>query len=77
MCTGATYWCGIGRIVYALSETRLLSLTGDNPENPTMSLPCREVVARGQRKIEIVGPLLEDEATEPHIGFWQHATAVP
>ncbi|MFD6134275.1 nucleoside deaminase [Isoptericola sp. NPDC056618] len=70
MCTGAVYWCGIGRVVYALSETRLLDLTGDDPENPTFALPCRDVVAHGQREIEIVGPLLEDEAAAPHVGFW-------
>lgn len=70
MCTGAVYWCGIGRIVYALSETRLLELTGDDPENPTFSLPCREVIAHGQRDIEVIGPLLEDEAAATHIGFW-------
>ena len=33
-----------------------------NPENPTLSLPCREVFARGQRLIEVRGPCLEDEA---------------
>jgi tRNA(Arg) A34 adenosine deaminase TadA len=70
MCTGAVYWTGIGRIVYALSESRLLVLTGDNPENPTFALPCREVVARGQRRIEVVGPMLEEEAAEIHAGFW-------
>lgn len=70
MCTGAVYWCGIGRIVYALSETRLLGLTGDDPENPTFALPCRDVIAHGQRQIEVLGPLLEDEAAAPHVGFW-------
>ncbi|UGB35480.1 nucleoside deaminase [Microbacterium sp. cx-55] len=70
MCAGAAYWTGIDRVVYALSEHRLLELTGDHPENPTFSLPCREVFARGQRKIEVVGPLLEDEAARAHIGFW-------
>ncbi|WP_309131350.1 solute carrier family 23 protein [Brevibacterium sp.] len=70
MCTGAVYWTGIGRIVYALSESRLLALTGDDPENPTFDLPCREVIARGQREIEVLGPLLEDEAAEAHRGFW-------
>src|ERR1700681_115871 len=59
MCAGAIYWSGISRVVYALSEERLLSLTGNHPENPTLSLPCREVFSRGQRKIEVVGPLLE------------------
>jgi tRNA(Arg) A34 adenosine deaminase TadA len=70
MCAGAIYWSGIGRVVYALSEEKLLQLTGNHPENPTLSLPCREVFARGQRKIEVVGPLLEDEAALPHEDFW-------
>lgn len=71
MCAGAIYWSGIGRVVYALSEERLLQLTGNHPENPTLSLPCREVFARGQRDIEVVGPMLEDEAALPHKGFWR------
>jgi len=71
MCAGAVYWTGIGRVVYALSEHALLGLTGDHPENPTFSLPCREVFARGQRRVEVVGPLIEDEASEPHRGFWK------
>jgi tRNA(Arg) A34 adenosine deaminase TadA len=71
MCAGAVYWTGIGRVIYALSESRLLELTGDNPENPTFALPCREVFARGQRPVDVVGPLLEDEAAAPHVGFWR------
>lgn len=70
MCSGAIYWCNIGRVVYALSEHRLLTLTGDHPENPTFSLPCREIFVRGQRHVEVVGPLLEEEAGRAHIGFW-------
>lgn len=70
MCSGAAYWTGIDRVVYALSEYRLLTLTGDHPENPTFSLPCREVFARGQRTIEVSGPHLEDEAAIVHEGFW-------
>jgi tRNA(Arg) A34 adenosine deaminase TadA len=70
MCAGAIYWAGIGRLVYGLSESRLLALTGSHPENPTLALPCREVFARGQRAIEVIGPLLEDEAAAGHAGFW-------
>ena len=70
MCAGATYWSGIGCVVYALSERRLLQLTGADLRNPTLSLPCREVFARGQRPIKVIGPLLEDEAAEVHRGFW-------
>jgi tRNA(Arg) A34 adenosine deaminase TadA len=71
MCAGAIYWTGIGRVVYALSEQALLRLTGSHPENPTFSLPCREVFARGQRHIEVIGPMLEEEAAQPHLGFWR------
>ncbi len=71
MCAGAIYWAGIGRVVYGLAEARLLALTGRHPENPTLALPCREVFARGQRPIEVAGPLLEDEAAAVHAGFWR------
>jgi len=70
MCAGAIYWVGIGRVVFALAETGLLRYTGDDPENPTLDLPCREVFARGQRKVMVEGPFLEEEAGAVHEGFW-------
>ena len=74
MCAGAIYWTGIGRVVYALSEKGLYSLTGSHeenptPENPILDLPCREVFARGQRPTIVDGPFLEEEAAEVHKGF--------
>lgn len=71
MCAGGIYWSGIGRVVYALSEAGLLELTGNHPENPTLMLPCREVFARGQRPVSVLGPLLESAAGEAHAGFWR------
>lgn len=71
MCAGAIYWAGIGRLVYALSEHRLRGITGDHPENPTLNLPCRDVLATGQRPTEVIGPLLEDEAAALHHGVWR------
>lgn len=70
MCAGAVYWVGIGRVVYGLSEARLKAMTGNHPENPTLFLPCRTVFAAGQRKVEVMGPLLEDEAAAQHQGVW-------
>jgi tRNA(Arg) A34 adenosine deaminase TadA len=70
MCAGAIYWAGIGRLVYGLSEHRLRKVTGDHPENPTLDLPCRKVFETGQRPVEVVGPLLEDEAEALHAGAW-------
>ncbi len=74
MCAGALYWSGIGRLVYAISEKKLLMLTGDNEQNPTLDVPCRTVFEHGQKDVLVVGPI-EDEALEnmvvaPHIGYW-------
>jgi tRNA(Arg) A34 adenosine deaminase TadA len=70
MCSGAIYWAAIGRVVYGQSEAALKRLIGAHPENPTLDLPCRVVFAAGQRRVEVVGPLLEDEAIALHAGFW-------
>jgi len=70
MCAGAIYWAGIGRVVFALSERRLREITGNHRENPTLDLPCRTVFAAGQRQVEVIGPLIEDEAAALHAGAW-------
>jgi tRNA(Arg) A34 adenosine deaminase TadA len=70
MCAGAVYWVGIGRVVYGLSEHRLKEITGDHPENPTLDVPCRRVFDGGQRRVEVVGPLLEVEAEALHRLAW-------
>lgn len=77
MCAGAAYWAGIGRLVYGFSEASLRRLTGAHPWNPTLALPCRELFSRGSRKIEVIGPYLEDEAALPHRGFWETGNADP
>jgi tRNA(Arg) A34 adenosine deaminase TadA len=73
MCAGTVYWAGIGRVVYGAEESALLALTGAHPENPTLSLPCREVFARGQRTVAVVGPVpdVAAEMVATHAGFWQ------
>ena len=75
MCTGALYWTGVLRLVYGISEKKLLGLTGDNPENPTFSLDCRSVIRSGQKTITVVGPVEDPALVEAiladHIGFWK------
>ena len=72
MCAGTIYWAHIGRVLYGADESALLALTGAHPENPTLSLPCREVFARGQKAIEVIGPVpgVADELLATHRGFW-------
>jgi tRNA(Arg) A34 adenosine deaminase TadA len=73
MCAGTQYWTHIGRLVYGMTEERLLQLTGNHAENPTMDLPCREVFARGQKTIDVIGPVTEVEAeiATLHRNFWK------
>jgi tRNA(Arg) A34 adenosine deaminase TadA len=73
MCAGTQYWAHIGRLVYGMSEEALLQITGAHPENPTLSLPCRELFARGQKAIKVHGPLAqaETEIQALHKRFWQ------
>lgn len=70
MCAGASYWAGVGRVVYGMSERQLKEITGDHPENPTLDLPCRVVFDAGQRKVDIIGPLLVEESARLHDGVW-------
>ena len=73
MCAGTVYWANIGRVVYGMDERRLLQLTGNHAENPTLDLPCREVYARGQKHIGVIGPVAEVEAeiAALHVAFWK------
>ena len=70
MCAGAIYWAGIGRVVYGMSEHDLKAITGAHEENPTLDLPCRIIFGAGQRAVEVVGPLLEEESASLHEGVW-------
>ena len=73
MCAGTQYWAHIGRLVYGMSEQRLLQLTGNHAENPTLDLPCRELFARGQKAMKIWGPVVEveEEIAALHRSFWR------
>jgi tRNA(Arg) A34 adenosine deaminase TadA len=73
MCAGTQYWAHIGRLVYGMSEARLLDITGNHPQNPTLDLPCRQVFAAGQKAVQIVGPVpeVEEEIAALHRDYWR------
>ena len=79
MCAGTQYWANIGSLVFGLTERRLLGLTGNHAENPTLDLPCRTVFAAGQKTIRVIGPVAEVEAEIAvlHSSFWTAAQVAP
>jgi tRNA(Arg) A34 adenosine deaminase TadA len=74
MCAGTQYWANIGKLVFGMTERRLLDLTGNHTENPTMDLPSRTVLASGQKAIGVMGPVpeVEPEIAALHLHFWKH-----
>ncbi|MBX7150080.1 nucleoside deaminase [bacterium] len=71
MCTAAIYWSGIGRLVYGLSNERFYEIVGESQKSIGLTLPCRTLLATGGRKVEVIGPLLEDEAAEWYRRYWK------
>jgi len=73
MCAGTQYWANIGRVVYGMQERTLLELTGNHAENPTLDLPCREVFARGQKDVHVIGPVpaMTETIAALHRAFWR------
>jgi tRNA(Arg) A34 adenosine deaminase TadA len=69
MCAGAIFWGDVGRVVYSLSEDGLYEITGKTPYE--LALPYREIFARGTHPVEVIGPMLEEEARQVHLGFWR------
>ena len=76
MCSGTQYWANIGHLVYGMTEEELLKYTGNHPQNPTLSFPCRQVFSRGQKDIKVIGPVsgddggIQEEITTLHKHFW-------
>jgi tRNA(Arg) A34 adenosine deaminase TadA len=60
MCAGAIFWAGIGRVVFGLRAERLYNMKGEPGRQ--LHLTCQEVLARGNHDVDVVGPVLEDEA---------------
>ena len=60
MCAGAIFWSGIGRLVFGLSGKRLHEISAMAPDMLVTS--SRDVLAGAGRRVEVVGPVLENEA---------------
>ncbi len=69
MCAGAIFWSNVRRVVFGLSTASLNTLVGEETQE-VLDLPSRELLAKGRKRIEVVGQVLEEEARRVHEGFW-------
>jgi tRNA(Arg) A34 adenosine deaminase TadA len=69
MCASAIFWGNVRRVVYGLSGAGLYEMAGEDVEE-VLYLPCRELFGKGRKPIEVIGPVLEEEARQVHAGFW-------
>ncbi|WP_066013405.1 nucleoside deaminase [Endozoicomonas atrinae] len=67
MCSGAIYWAGISRVVFACSGKVLQQVTGES-----ISVSCRDIFNHCHPTIESIGPLEEELASELIMEFWPH-----
>lgn len=71
MCAGAIFWSGIQRVVFGIDAVSLRVFRGDVATQRDAELSCRDVFNASPHLIECIGPVLLDEASAPHVGFWQ------
>jgi tRNA(Arg) A34 adenosine deaminase TadA len=67
MCSGAIYWSGVRRVVFGARAARLHELFNRSSEGSALLVPCRDVLESGTQPVEVIGPILEDEAIEVHV----------
>jgi tRNA(Arg) A34 adenosine deaminase TadA len=67
MCTGAIGW-SLDRLVFGLSQTEMYRLFPLAEAPPRFVEPwnCRTLLEHVHPPMEVIGPLLEEEAAEPH-----------
>jgi len=73
MCVGAMFWAGATTVVFGLSGALLTTLAtapGGDPFGFTITAP--EIGRAAIPPMRFSGPHREDEAAEPHRGYWHH-----
>jgi len=66
MCCGAIHWAGIGAIVFGVRGAEMAATVAGNYRG----IPCRDVFARLDPEVSIVGPVREEEGLRIHREFW-------
>ena len=58
MCSGALFWAGVSRVVYAASTPDIIAVLG----GPELRARCAEVLGNAKPAIVVEGPVLHDAA---------------
>ena len=56
MCSGAIHWSRISKVVFGISQKTLNKISGGR-QKPG----CEDIINIGRKRIEIIGPILEEE----------------
>jgi tRNA(Arg) A34 adenosine deaminase TadA len=75
MCAAAIYWCNVRRLVFCVSEPTMRALREPYERAAGIAMRCEEIFGRCSRRIEVLGPLLEEEGVKVHQLFWPNARA--
>ena len=62
MCAGAIVWANIRRVVFGLGMDAIYRLFDADPDAPALPMNAADVFAEAPWPIEVIGPMLEDEA---------------
>ncbi|MBL8349107.1 MAG: nucleoside deaminase [Burkholderiaceae bacterium] len=65
MCSGAMFWAGVARIVFAASQADIIRTLG----GATLPITCAQVLQGASPALRVDGPVLQDEAVEVLEGF--------
>jgi tRNA(Arg) A34 adenosine deaminase TadA len=74
MCAAAIYWCNVRRLVFSVSEPSMRALRAPYERAVGIAMRCDEIFARCGRKVDVAGPLLEEEGLRVHRQFWPNAS---
>ncbi len=71
MCAGAIFWSNIRRVVFGIDAVSLRKFRGEVAEQRDAELSCRDVFTASPHPITCIGPVMLQQASEPHVGFWK------
>ncbi|HYH15053.1 MAG TPA: nucleoside deaminase [Flavisolibacter sp.] len=76
MCAGAIYWSGVGRIVYALDKETYHAISDTGDPAHVFGMSCKSLLETGGRVVEVVGPVLKEEAIDFYRAIQSQSTQV-